>query len=76
MLNALDRELSWLESRQQIMEEVGNREHDFNSDYVKGYKDGIKYAAQEYGKEIKRLRQLLDGYMIEDVDLGGMEDVG
>jgi hypothetical protein len=61
MLNALDRELSWLESRQQIMEEVGHQENQFHSDYVKGYKDGIKYAAQEYGKEIKRLRQLLDG---------------
>jgi hypothetical protein len=64
--------IRYLELRQKTLMEVTKQEH-FDNDYLKGYNDGIKFAAKSLGEEIQNIRQLIDGFMIEDVDLSGME---
>jgi hypothetical protein len=41
---------------------------------MQGVAEGERVAAEFYGEQIKKIRQLIDGYMIEDVDLSGGEE--
>lgn len=75
-MKELQRSIEWLEHRHKAMQDMVKQNDCFNSDYMKGSNDGMKMAVEYYGEEIARIRQLLDGYMVEDVDLtGGIEHV-
>lgn len=72
------RAFHWLEHRHETMKMLA--EHDkntFQSDYGQAYATGMEATVKFYGEEIANIRQLLDGYLIDDVNLdGGEEHVG
>jgi hypothetical protein len=72
-MNTIKLLFRWLESRHESIKKVSEQD-DFDSDYMRGFNAGMKKAAEMYDEEIQSIRKALDGYMVEDVDLSGMED--
>lgn len=73
MNNELKKAFELLEHRHETMKFLVDSNKQFSSDYMKGITEGGKQAVQYYGAEIEKIRQLLDGFMIDDVDLTGGE---
>ena len=55
------------------LKEASEQDH-LENDYLRGYNAGIQFAAKVYEEEMKRLRQRVEGYLEEDVDLSGGEE--
>jgi hypothetical protein len=64
--------VQWLEQKQKTLQTVSN-DSVAETDFIHGFNKGIQFANKSYEESIKELRQLLDGFMIEDVDLTGGE---
>jgi hypothetical protein len=73
MNKELQAAFEWLERRHQTMKELAESNEQFKSDYMRGIAAGEAIAVKYYGEEIEKIRQLLDGYLVEDVDLSGGE---
>ena len=64
--------VQWLEQKQKTLETVSN-DNLVDTDYTRGFNKGIQFANNYYAQSILELRQLLDGFMVNDVNLDGME---
>jgi hypothetical protein len=75
MNKELVRAFEWLEHRHNTIKELAaHNKTEFKSEWMQGVAEGERVAAEFYGEQIKKIRQLIDGYMIEDVDLSGGEE--
>jgi hypothetical protein len=72
-MNTIKLLFRWLDSRHESIKRVAEQD-DFDSDYMRGFNAGLKKATEMYDGEIQSIRKALDGYMVEDVNLDGMED--
>jgi hypothetical protein len=66
--------VQWLENQERILQEV-SEDQTTKDDFTRGFNKGVRFANKYYKESIKELRQLLDGYLVEDVDLDGAEAV-
>lgn len=73
MNNELKKAFEWLEYRHETMKILADSNKQFSSEYMKGVTEGQQAAIHYYGEEIQKIRQLLDGYMVEDIDFSGGE---
>jgi hypothetical protein len=74
MKKEIESAFKWLENRHQSMQELAASGEQFHSEYLQGHTEGIKTAVKYYGQEIEKIRQLLEGYLVEDVNLDGSEE--
>lgn len=65
----------WLEHTHETVKALAADNRKFSSDYMQGYAAGQESAIRQYEKEIANIRQLIDGYLVEDVDLSGSEEI-
>lgn len=73
MNTELKKAFEWLEHRHETMKVLVDSNKQFSSEYMKGITEGERLTVEYYGQEIKKIRQLLDGYLVEDIDLSGGE---
>lgn len=65
--------IRWMEHRIKTLLEVSAQNHE--SDYARGYNEGVKFAAKLFQDEMDNFRLIADGFMVDDVDLSGEEHV-
>jgi hypothetical protein len=68
----LDLAVRWLEQKQKSLE-AASAEQVVDTDFTRGFNKGIQFSNKHYAESIKELRQLLDGYMVDDVNFDEME---
>jgi hypothetical protein len=68
----LELAVRWLEQKQKSLE-AASAEQVVDTDFTRGFNKGIQFSNNHYAESIKELRQLLDGYMVEDVNFDEME---
>lgn len=75
-LKAIQEAFYWLEVRHNSMKECVEKDKKmFISDQMQNMTKGMEFAIGMYEDRIKEIRQLLDGYLVEDVKLdGGREE--
>jgi hypothetical protein len=69
----LEYAVQWLEQRYESLQAASNEKLPFESVQVNSFNSGVQYANKWYQEEIKKIRQMLDGYLVEDVNLDGGE---
>lgn len=74
MLNSLKRQVEWFERTSNSLRSVANEPSEIETDFQRGLNKGMLLAVTKYEREIEHLRKLVEGYMIEDVDLSGGEE--
>ena len=74
-MNRIKFALRMLEVKHQSLKTVSELDNP-DSDFMDGYNAGMKAAVKHYGEAIQYLRERLEGYLEEDVDLSGSEFVG
>ena len=74
MLNSLKRQVEWLEHRTESLKKAANT-FDQSSEYIRGFDKGILFAVKQYEADIQELKQMLEGFLVEDVDFEGSEEV-
>jgi hypothetical protein len=75
-IQAIQEAFKWLEFRHNSMKELVKKDKEmFKSDQMQNMTKGMEMAVQMYEDRINELRQLLNGFMTEDVNLdGGSEE--
>lgn len=66
--------IEWLEHRHKTLQEVVKNVEENETDFMRGFRKGIEFAANTYDEELKHILRLMDGYMVEDVKLDGMKE--
>jgi len=66
--------IEWLDHRHKTLQEVVKNVEENETDFMRGFRKGIEFAAKMYEEELQNIRQQLQGCMVEDVKLDGMED--
>ena len=74
MLNSLKRQVEWLEIASKTLTEVANTPSFVDSDFQEGLNKGILLAVNRYEREIQQLKQMLEGFLVEDVVFEGSEE--
>jgi hypothetical protein len=68
----LEYAVQWLEQRHRTFQTM-KANLPATSQHEESFQNGVEYAAKCYDQSIKELRQLLDGFMVEDVNFDEME---
>ena len=75
MLKEIQEAFKWLEFRHNSMKELVKMDKEnYTSEKMQDMTKGMEMAINMYEDRMKEIRQLLDGYMINDVDLDGGEE--
>lgn len=75
-IQAIQEAFKWLEFRHNSMKELVKKDKEmFKSDQMQNMTKGMEMAISMYEDRINEIRQLLDGYLVADVNLdGGSEE--
>lgn len=73
MLNTIKRQVEWLDHRTESLKKAANT-YNPESEYIRGFDKGILFAVKHYEAEIKQLKQMLEGFMVNDVDFEEVEE--
>jgi hypothetical protein len=65
--------VQWLEQKQKTLQTVSN-DSPVETDFIRGFNKGIQFANKSYEESIKELRQLLDGFIVEDINFDYQEE--
>ena len=66
--------IEWLDHRHKTLQEVVKNVEENETEFMRGFRNGIEFATKTYEEELQNIRQLLKGYLVEDVDLSGMKE--
>ena len=76
MLKEIKESFRWLEFRHNGLKQMVERDKKmFESETMKNMTKGMELAIDMYDDRIEEIRKLLDGYLVNDVDLSGGEAI-